>query len=156
MSKTSTVAWLTALLGVGLLAGLGAYQFGLEKGRKQGEAVQEARSQLAHNLTNAVYLTLAARKEEAGEIAQAEQLRQLLLYSSALEMQHAVDSGQLSSVELRLSSVGGVMDEVAAYFRRHPESVTAIEQDPPRRHLLPELKELMDRHDPAKKAHGGP
>jgi hypothetical protein len=152
MSKTPTVAWLTALLGVGLLAGISAYQFGLEEGRKQGKAAQEARSQLAHNLTNAVYLTLAAKKEEAGEIAQAEQLRQLLLYSSALEMQHAVDSGQLSPAELSRTPTAGVLDEVAAYFRRHPDSLTAIEQDPSRRHLIPELKALMDRHDPANQA----
>jgi hypothetical protein len=128
----------------------------LEKGREQGQAMQEARSQLAHNLTNAVYLTLAAKKEEAGEVAQAERLRQLLLYGSALDMQHAVDSGQLSLVELRIWSISGVMDEVAAYSRRHPDSLTSIEQDASRRHLLAELKELMDRHDPAKQPPGNP
>ena len=152
MSKTSTAAWLTALLGAGLLAGLGAYQFGLEKGRKQGEAAQEARSQLTHNLNTAVYLTLAARKEEAGEVAEAEELRQLLLYGSALDLQHAIDSGQLSPSELSRTPTAGVLDEVAAYFRRHPDSLTAIEQDPVRKHLVSQLKELTDRRDPAKQA----
>ena len=75
MSKASTAAWLTALVGIGVLAGLISYQFGLEKGREQGAAVQEARSQLGHNLNNAVYLTLAAKKEETGQAAEAEKLR---------------------------------------------------------------------------------
>ncbi len=150
MTKTTTAAWLTALIGTGILAGLAAHQFGLEKGRKQGEAVQEARSQLAHNLTNAVYLTLAAKKEEAGEITEAEKIRQLLLYGSALDIQHAIDSGQLSPADLSRTPTAGVLDEVAAYFRRHPDSLTAIGQDPSRRHLVPQLKELLDRHDPAK------
>jgi hypothetical protein len=150
MSKASTAAWLVALLGTGLLAGLGAYQFGWEKGRKQGEAVQEARSQLGHNLNNAVYLTLAAKKEETGQPAEAEKIRQLLLYGSALDMQHVIDSGVLSPAELSRTHTAGVLAEVAAYFHRHPDSLTHIEQDPVRKHLVPELKALMDRYDPAK------
>lgn len=153
MHRTSTAVWLTALLGVGLLAGLGAYQFGLEKGRKQGEVVQEARSQLGHNLTNAVYLTLAAKKEETGQADEAEKIRNLLLYGSVLDMRHAIDSGVLSPAELSRSSTTGVLSEVAAYFQRHPDSLTPIEQDPARKHLVPELKALMERHEPTNPTH---
>jgi hypothetical protein len=149
MSKASPAAWLTALLGVGILAGLVSYQFGRENGRKQGEAVQQERSKLAHGINNVVYLTLAAKKEEAGETTTAERTRHLLLYGSAMDMQDAIDSGKLSPAELSESSTEGVLSEVADYFHRHPDSVTPIEQDPFTKQLVPELKALMERYGPA-------
>ena len=149
MYKSSTVAWLTALLGVGFVAGLVSYRFGLEKGHQQGEAVQQERSKLAHGINNVVYLTLAAKKEEAGETATAERTRHLLLYGSAMDMQDAIDSGKLSPIELSKSSTDGVLSEVADYFHRHPDSVTPIEQNPFTKRLVPELKALMERYGAA-------
>jgi hypothetical protein len=64
-------------------------------------------------------------------------------------MQHAIDSGALSPAELSGYSATGVLAEVAAYFQRHPDSFAPIEQDPARKHLVPELKALMARYGPA-------
>ncbi|MCW1884158.1 hypothetical protein OKA04_05410 [Luteolibacter flavescens] len=156
MNKSSIATRLLTHVAAGLLVGAGAYQFGLEKGRRQGAAVQEQRSKLGHSQNTAVYLVLAAKKEKEGDVALAESTRYRLLYGSVLDMQDAIDSGQLSPAELSKWPPGPVFSEVATYYRNHPESVTPIEDDPFAKDFVPKLRKLMDKYDPARTSSGGP
>jgi hypothetical protein len=135
-----------ACLAIGICGG---YALGHRNGRQDGFETGCARAQYHQNLTNAVYLTLAAKKVEAGDPEEADRLRNLLLFGSALDIKNAIDSGSMPEDELQRTPSEGVITEVAAYYWRHPETIGILDDDPARQHLKPRLLSLFEQYKPA-------
>jgi hypothetical protein len=130
----------------------GGYFWGHSKGRQEGFDEGSVQSQYHQNLTNSVYLTLAAKKVESGDLKEADRIRNLLLLGSALDIKNAIESDTLPEELLQRAPSEGVLREVAEYYWRHPETMSILDDDPARRHLKPKLLSLFEQYKPAEQA----
>jgi hypothetical protein len=145
------------LIAGAFLAGgaFGGFFWGYSKGLQEGFETGATQAQYHQNITNSVYLTLAARKLEAGDQREADRIRHLLLFGSALDIRNAIDSGSLSKETLEKTPPEGVLKEVAAYYWRHPETIKILDDDPARRHLKPRLLSLFEEYKTAEQGGRG-
>ena len=102
----------------------GGYKWGYQEGH------QRATDQviMGTNITNCVFLAVASRKELSGDQVAARDLRNRLLFESAMELNELIDSGRLNEEESR--DARGVVRDVARHYWAHPNecSLTSREQ----------------------------
>jgi hypothetical protein len=133
----------------------GGYFWGHSRGHRTGLEEGCAQVQYQQNLTNSVYLTLAAKKIESGDPKEADRIRNLLLFGSALDIKNAIESAAVPEEVLERAPSEGVLREVAAYYWRHPETISILDDDPARRHLKPRLLSLFEQYKPAEQGSAG-
>ena len=118
----------------------GGYKWGYRAGH------QSATDQLAtrSNTTNCVYLTLASRKELGGDQATARDLRNRLLFASAMELDEIAGSGRLDEKKAR--EARGVVQEVVDQYWRQPDPNSFFSRDQSLAHLKPKFTAFLDKY----------
>ena len=135
-----------ALLGGTLFGG---YKWGYQEGN------QRAADQVATdtNITNCVFLTLASRKELNGDQATARDLRNRLLFASAMELNALIDSGRLNEEKCR--DARGVVHDVVRHYWAHPNEFSLSSQDQAIEHLKPKIIAFLQEYKDAEQdVHG--
>jgi hypothetical protein len=131
---------LCAIVGGALFGG---YKWGYRAGS------QQATDQLATgmNITNCVYLTLADRKELNGDQVMARDLRNRLLFTSAMELDEAINSGRLDAQEGK--DAQGVVKDVVEHYWRHPKECSLSSRDPHLDPLKPKFMAFLQEYKDA-------
>ena len=137
MTKQTIVTLLAAVLVTSLIGLLIGYKWGRsvvvvdsnkEKksyylGRKEGHASGAVNA----NIANCVFLFGAIRLEDSGESIQARELHYRSFYSSAIELDVALQAGELPS-DLSLK-VRGILEDVVSHYWGYPDSISFLERE---------------------------
>ncbi|MBJ7259718.1 MAG: hypothetical protein JHD33_09285 [Chthoniobacterales bacterium] len=149
--KTTTKAillifCLSAVIGGALFGG---YKWGYREGH------QSATDHVSNgaNIANCVYLTLASRKEIGGDMVMAHELRNRLLFASAMELDEIIDSGRLNETTARYTR--GVVQEVVDHYWKHPEENSFPSQDKSLAHLKPKFTAFLQKYRRVEQVGGG-
>ena len=129
--------------------GYGCYRLGYNQGHKQGRDLGAIEKDYYRTLNNVVFLTYADKREAAGDKQMAARLRRLMLLGSVQTLQEVIDSGQIDRATMEWGRPNVFLAEVASDFRRDPNFLDILDNDPARKHLKPKLIAIFDRHPQA-------